>query len=304
MRKVSSILILCLWLANTAGAQDLVVGTYNVRCDADVDRKQGDGWEQRAPILAKQIQFNDFDLIGTQEVRFNQLNDLLKYLPEYAYIGVGRDDGKTGGEFVPIFYKKDRFKLLQSGNFWLSEDTEHPNKGWDAALPRICTWGEFKDLKNEKKIWFFNIHFDHIGVEARKQSAILLLNKINEMCDKKDAVILTGDFNVDQTNESYKLLANSDILSDTYETAVVQYALNGTFNGFKSNRLTNSRIDHIFISDKLKADRYGILMDSYRTPKNNERLDPGNFPKEVYSVEADVRMISDHFPVKVTLYYQ
>lgn len=303
MKKVFSTLILWFLLISVAGAQDLIVGTYNVRCDAESDRKQGDAWEQRAPILAQQIQFNDFDLIGTQEVRFNQLNDLLNYLPEYAYIGVGRDDGKNEGEFVPIFYKKDRFKLLQSGNFWLSENTESPNKGWDAALPRICTWGEFKDLKKKKKIWFFNIHFDHVGVEARKQSAILLLNKIKEMCDKKDAVILTGDFNVDQTNESYKLLANSDLLNDTYETAVVQYALNGTFNSYKSNRLTNSRIDHIFISDKLRADRYGILTDTYRTPKNKEPLDSGNFPKEVYSYEADVRMISDHFPIKVTLYY-
>lgn len=304
MKRISSILILWLLFISITGAQDLVIGTYNVRCDAESDRKQGDGWEQRAPILSQQIRFNDFDIVGTQEVRFNQLNDLLKYLPEYAYIGVGRDDGKNEGEFVPIFYKKDRFKLLQSGNFWLSENTESPNKGWDAALPRICTWGEFKDLKKKKKIWFFNIHFDHVGKEARKQSAILLLNKIKEMCGKKDVVILTGDFNVDQTNESYKLLATSDILNDTYETAIVRYALNGTFNSFKNNRLTNSRIDHIFISNNLKADRYGILTDSYRTPKNNERLDPGNFPKEVYAFEADARMISDHFPIKVTLYYK
>lgn len=303
MKKVFSTLILCILLTGVVGAQDLIVGTYNIRMDAESDRKQGDAWEQRGPILAQQILFNDFDIIGTQEVLFNQLEDLLRHLPQYAYIGVGREDGKAKGEFVPVFYKKDRFKLLKSGNFWLSEDTEHPNKGWDAALPRICTWGEFKDLKKKKKVWFFNIHFDHVGKEARKQSAILLLNKIKEMCDKKDAVILTGDFNVDQTNESYKLLANSDILNDTYETATVQYALNGTFNSFKSNRLTNSRIDHIFISDKLRADRYGILTDSYRTPKNNERLDPGNFPKEVYSFDADARMISDHFPIKVTLFY-
>ena len=231
------------------------------------------------------------------------MENLLGGLPGYGYTGVGREDGKTKGEYTPVFYKKDRFRLLKSGNFWLSEHTDYPNKGWDAALPRICTWGHFRDLKMEKEIWFFNIHFDHIGKEARRQSAILILNKIKEICGKDAAVILTGDFNVDQTNESYKLLANSGILHDTYETAKVRYALNGTFNSFKSDRLTNSRIDHIFISERLKADRYGILTDSYRTPVNDENLDAGNFSKEIFSIEAKVRMLSDHFPVKVTLYY-
>ena len=141
-----------------------------------------------------------------------------------------------------------------------------------------------------------------MGVEARKQSARLVLDMIKKKCGN-DAVILTGDFNVDQTNESYQLLANSTILSDTYEKAEIRYALNGTFNSFKGDRATNSRIDHIFVSGKLKTDRYGILTDSYRVPKNNDKQNIGDFPKEVYSVEAEVRMLSDHFPLKVTLYY-
>ncbi|MDR0573091.1 MAG: endonuclease/exonuclease/phosphatase family protein [Tannerella sp.] len=286
-----------------ANAQDLTVGSYNIRYDNSGDKKNGDGWERRYPILSQQVLFNDFDIFGAQEVLHNQLEDILRMLPQYAYIGVGRDNGKTQGEYVPVFYKKNRFRLLNSGNFWFSENTGYPNKGWDAALPRICTWGEFKDLKNKKKIWFFNIHFDHIGVEARKQSAILVLNKIKEMCGK-DAVILTGDFNVDQTNESYELLAGSGILYDTYETAEIRYALNGTFNSFKSDRLTSSRIDHIFVSDRFKVDRYGILTDSYRIPKNREILDAGDFPKEVYSTEAEIHMISDHYPIKVMLYYR
>ncbi|MDR2917448.1 MAG: endonuclease/exonuclease/phosphatase family protein [Tannerella sp.] len=284
-------------------AQDLTIGSYNIRNDNSGDKEKGDGWERRCPILSQQILFNDFDIFGAQEVLHNQLEDLLNMLPQYAYVGVGRDDGKTQGEYAPIFYKKDRFKLLDSGNFWLSENTGYPNKGWDAALPRICTWSKFKDLKKKKNVWFFNLHFDHIGVEARKQSAILVLNKIKETCGK-DAVILTGDFNIDQTNESYKLLAGSGILYDTYETAEIRYALNGTFNSFESDRLTNSRIDHIFVSDRFKVDRYGILTDSYRIPKNQEIFNAGDFPKEVFSTEAEIHMISDHYPVKVTLYYK
>lgn len=283
-------------------AQDLTVGSYNIRYDNQGDRDKGNGWEQRCPLITQQILFNDFDILGAQEVLHNQLQDLRMNLPQYAYIGVGRDDGATKGEYTPIFYKKDRFKLLRSGHFWLSEDTETANKGWDAALPRICTWGEFRDLKKKKKVWFFNLHFDHVGVEARKQSARLVLDMIKKKCGN-DAVILTGDFNVDQTNESYQLLANSTIISDTYEKAEIRYALNGTFNSFKGDRATNSRIDHIFVSGKLKTDRYGILTDSYRVPKNDEKQHIGDFPKEVYSVEAEVRMLSDHFPLKVTLYY-
>jgi endonuclease/exonuclease/phosphatase family metal-dependent hydrolase len=303
MKKIVFIFISVFICACFINAQDLVVGSYNIRYDNSGDKENGDGWDKRCPLIALQVRFNDFDILGTQEVLHNQLEDLLSKLPQYSYIGVGRDDGETKGEYAPIFYKNDRLKLLKSGNFWLAENTEYPNKGWDAALPRICTWGEFKDLKKKKRIWFFNLHFDHIGVEARKQSAILVLKKIKEMCGK-DAVILTGDFNVDQTNESYRLFAGSDILNDTYETAEVRYALNGTFNSFKSDRLTNSRIDHIFVSDGFKVDRYGILTDSYRTPKNDTKQNAGDFPKEVFNVEAEIHMLSDHYPIKVTLYYK
>jgi len=303
MKKGILIFISFILVVGIANAQDLTVGSYNIRYDNSGDKKNGNGWERRCPIMSQQILFNDFDIFGAQEVLHNQLEDLLAHLPQYAHIGVGRDDGETKGEYAPIFYKKDRFKLLKSGNFWLAEETDHPNKGWDAALPRICSWGQFKDLKKKKTIWFFNLHFDHVGVEARKQSAILIMAKIKEMCGKKDAVILSGDFNVDQSNESYKLFANSNLLYDTYEKAEVRYALNGTFNSFRSNRLTNSRIDHIFVSDKFKVDRYGILVDTYRTIESEKQENVGDFPREVFSSQAEIRMISDHFPLKVTLYY-
>ena len=303
MKNKAFICILCLFVICITNAQDLIIGSYNIRYDNSGDKEKGNGWERRCPIMVNQIQFYDFDILGAQEVLHNQLEDMLKGLPQYAYIGVGRDDGETKGEYAPIFYKKDRFKLLKSGHFWLSEETSYPNKGWDAALPRICTWGQFRDLKKKKNIWFFNLHFDHVGVEARKQSTKLVLDKIKEMCGK-DAVILTGDFNVDQTNESYKLLANSNILFDTYEKAEVQYALNGTFNAFRSDHVTNSRIDHIFVSDKFKVDRYGILTDSYRTIESENTQQVGDFPKEVFSSKAEVRLISDHFPIIVTLHYK
>lgn len=305
MKKTLLIISLFSFYLCYINAQDLVVGSYNIRNNNQGDAERGNGWNLRSPIIAKQILFNDFDIFGAQEVLHNQLEDMQRELPQYGYVGVGRDDGKTEGEYSPIFYKKDRFELIKSGNFWLSEQTDYPNKGWDAALPRICSWGYFKERKKKKKVWFFNLHMDHVGVEARKQSARLVLQKIKEMCGKKDAVILTGDFNVDQTHESYSLLANSGVLFDSYEKAKYRYALNGTFNAFKGNLMTNSRIDHIFVSDKLIVDRYGILTDTYRSPKEDSKEKHiGDFPKEVFSMEAEVRMPSDHFPVKVLLYYK
>lgn len=298
---LSLILILCVF---GLSAQKLNVATFNIRNDSNKeDAKHGNAWSQRYPYIAQMILFNDFDIWGSQEVLHHQLNDLLKELPNYDYVGVGRDDGKTEGEYAPIFYNKKTIKVLKSGHFWLSENTTYPNKGWDAVLPRICTWGQFKDIKGKFNFWFFNLHMDHVGVKAREESAKLVLAKIKEMCGN-DPVILTGDFNVDQTHESYRLLNNSGILHDSYEEAETRYALNGTFNAWDMNLKTDSRIDHVFVTNTFKVDKYGVLTDTYRSPKaDSKTIHSGNFPKEVSLKEYDARLLSDHFPVRVELTY-
>ncbi|NMA74084.1 MAG: endonuclease/exonuclease/phosphatase family protein [Bacteroidales bacterium] len=242
-------------------SQRLTVASYNIRNDNPEDKNQGNGWEQRNPVIQSMISFYDFDLWGAQEVLHNQLIDLLEGLTEYDYIGVGRDDGETKGEYAPIFYKKEKMQKLESGHFWLSEETDYPNKGWDAVLPRICTWGKFQDKSSKKKFWFFNLHMDHVGIKARSESAKLVIAKIKEMCGK-DPVILSGDFNVDQTSPGYAVLHNSGVLQDTYEIAEMRFALNGTFNAFNPNSMTVSRIDHIFVSSSFKVVRYGVLTDT------------------------------------------
>ena len=266
----------------TAHAQRINVGTYNIRLYNDGDTKKGDGWAVRCPAVSSLVRFHDFDIWGAQEVVHNQLLDLLAALPEYGYTGVCRDDGKTKGEASPIFYKKSRFELLKDGHFWLSEQTDTPNKGWDAACIRICSWGEFKDKESGKAFWFFNLHMDHIGVVARAESAKLVLARIRSMtCGQP--VILTGDFNVDQHNPGYKLIAESGLLRDAYEICAVRYAPNGTFNNFNPQCVTDSRIDHIFVTEDFKVERYGILTDTY-APK-----------------EGPPRLPSDHYPVKAVL---
>lgn len=278
---------------------EMNVATYNLRLSNLGDSLQGDGWGQRAPYVAKLIQYHEFDIFGTQEGKHHQLEDLKAMMPEYEYIGVGRDDGAQGGEYAAIFYKPERFELLDSGNFWLSEDTTQPNKGWDAECIRVCTWGKFLDKLSGNTFVHFNLHMDHIGVVARAESAKLILEKIKALPEKLP-VMLSGDFNVDQLNESYLLLQNSGILSDAYTTADMVYANNGTFNAFQPDAMTEERIDHIFLSPEFKVKKYGILTDTYRSPADEtDTVDTSNFPKEVGLMKYTARTPSDHFPVAI-----
>ena len=146
-----------------ADAQNLIVGSYNIRNDNRGDAQKGDGWATRYKILCDQVQWYGFDIFGTQEVKKNQLDDMLREMPEYAYEGVARDDGKEKGEYSPIFYKKDRFKYLNGGTFWISPTPEKVGvKGWDAALPRICSYVHLQDKVTKVKFWFFKIGRAHV----------------------------------------------------------------------------------------------------------------------------------------------
>lgn len=300
-RSVLLVLVLIFAGIQLVKAEKLTVASFNIRYHNSSDSIKGNGWKQRCPVICYLIHFNDFEIFGAQEVLHDQLQDMLAGLPGYGYVGVGRDDGKTKGEYAPIFYQKEKFKALESGHFWLSEITDRPNKGWDAALPRICTWAKFRDKESGFEFYFFNLHMDHVGVEARKNSAKLVLKKITEMCDDKP-VILTGDFNVDQHSPNYAVLEGSDLLEDSYEAAKIRYAENGTFNNFKPEMFTDSRIDHVFVSPGFTVERYGVLTDTYRTEIADAKAEKsGNFPKEVSLRKYVARTPSDHFPVKVEL---
>lgn len=301
MKKLMFCLLFC--AVSLAGmAQTLNVASYNVRNKNSGDAEKGNGWDSRCPVIVSLIEFHDFDIFGTQEVLNVQLNDLQTALPDYASIGIGRDDGKEAGEYSAIFYKKDKFELLDKGDFWLSTETTFPNKGWDAALPRICSWGKFREKGTGFKFIFLNLHMDHVGVVARRESAKLVLEKVKEMKGKLP-VILTGDFNVDQNDEIYEILAHSGILQDSYDIAQKRYATNGTFNNFRGDAFTDSRIDHIFVTPELKVKRYGVLTDSYRSVLTEKQAKErsANFPKEVSYSRYETRVPSDHFPVMVVI---
>ena len=254
-------------------------------------------------VIAKMVQYHDFDIFGTQECFLHQLKDMKEALPGYDYIGVGRDDGKTQGEHSAIFYRTDKFDIIEKGDFWLSETPDVPSKGWDAVLPRICSWGHFKCKDTGFEFLFFNLHMDHIGKKARVESAYLVQEKMKELGKGKNLpAILTGDFNVDQTHQSYNAFVEKGVLCDSYEKCDFRYATNGTFNSFNPNSFTESRIDHVFVSPAFHVKRYGILTDTYRSiVGNGEKENANDCPEEIDIKAYQARTPSDHFPVKVEL---
>jgi endonuclease/exonuclease/phosphatase family metal-dependent hydrolase len=255
----------------TINAQKITIGTFNIRFDNP--RDTGNLWVDRAPIVSNLIRFHDFDVLGIQEGLKNQVDDIATALPEYALYGKGRDDGQDAGEHSAIFYKKDRFTLLKSGDFWLSETPDKPGKGWDATCcNRICSWVYLEDKKTKKRFYTFNVHFDHQGVVARRESGKLMLAKIKEIAGQAP-VLFTGDLNGGRDSEWYQTLATSDLLTDVFTKVKFPYANNSSMNGFRTPR-GRTVIDHIFMTKQFTASRWGILTDSYF----------GKYP-------------SDHFPV-------
>lgn len=277
--KISKTLftILTLLCSLTLFSQELTVASFNIRFETD--RDTGNLWKDRRPFVNSLIRFHDFDIFGIQEGLLNQLDDISAGLPAYSRWGKGRDDGGTKGEHAAVFYKKERFTRLNQGDFWLSETPDRPSLGWDATCcNRICSWVYLQDKKSGRKFYFFNVHFDHQGVEARKESSKLILKKISEIAGN-EPTILTGDLNGSHTSEWYLTLANSGVLKDTYTQVQFPYANNASFNGFTGTKGNNDIIDHIFTTRHFSVQRWGLLTDTYH----------GKYPSDHFPVMADLK---------------
>lgn len=307
MKKIR-LLLWVAWLLVLSGsckspkeATTLTVASYNLRYVNTGDSLDGNGWGQRCPVIAGLIRFHGFEIFGTQEGYLSQLEDLKSKLPSYEYIGVGRDDGKNAGEHSAIFYRTDRFEVLDKGDFWLSETPDVPSKGWDAVLPRICSWGHFRCKDTGGEFLFFNLHMDHVGKQARVESAFLVQKKMEEL-GKGLPAILTGDFNVDQTHDSYHAFVDKGVLCDSYDVCDFRYALNGTYNSFYPDNFTESRIDHVFVSPAFHVRKYGVLTDTYRSRDDEgKQAEVKDAPDEITVRTYRSRTPSDHYPVKVIL---
>lgn len=227
--------------------------TFNIRYDNPGDSLNS--WQYRKDRVVRFIEEKKLDIVGMQEVLHHQFLDLKAGLPKYDGIGVGRDDGKTAGEYAPLFYRKDKYEVLESNTFWLSEDPEAVGKlGWDAACTRIATWAKFKDKKTGQEFMFVNTHFDHIGTEARRQSALLIIRKIKDIVGSQPAIV-TGDFNVNDRSEAYETLTTNEfVLKDAYKIAEKVSGVSYTFHDFcRIPTKDCEKIDFIFVTPQIRV---------------------------------------------------
>lgn len=277
MKTVLLTLLICMTITQIALAQSVTVMSWNIRYN-----NPGDGvnaWPHRKDWVAEIISGNNIDIAGFQEVLVGQFEDLKQRLPDMEAYGVGRDDGKVSGEFSPIFFRRDRFELLEKSTFWLSPTPDQiGTKGWDAALPRVASWLKLKDRQSGSVFYVVNTHFDHKGSQARTESSGLIVRRLREQFTEHP-VVLTGDFNTTPGTPPYEMLIaaespESAVFFDTYtHTRTKPEGPNSTWNGFQAI-IPDARIDFIFTSGSTTVHQLRILGDQRE----------GRFP-------------SDHLPV-------
>ena len=256
------------------------VMTMNVRYDNPDD--SSNAWPNRAGQVSNFILKEKPDILGMQEVILRQYEFLDSVLTEYSSIGIGRDDGVRGGEMNPVFFRKERYDMVRTITFWLSDTPEIPgSKGWGASLPRIVTWMELVDKNSHEHFFCFNTHFAHDSDSARIMSSKILLKQVETIAGDFPFII-TGDFNMLPASTGYSILTGPDesvpVLKDSYTITEKRPSGPGyTFNGF-SDKPGTGRIDYIFVRNGMK------VLDHRTIPKKE---------KGIY--------ISDHWPVEAVI---
>lgn len=262
MKRLIFSLLLPVLVATGLRAADnepLRIASYNIRYDTPKDSSHV--WANRKDQVKALIRFHDFDLFGVQEGLYHQVQDIAE-LSEYGHYGVGREDGDKKGEIMAIFYRKDRLEMLDQGTFWLSETPDAVSRGWGAQLHRTCTWAKMRDKATGKEFYFFNTHLDHQTPKARTGGARLIIERIAAAAGDRYPVICTGDFNSRPESEPVAIM-KSALKSSRDVTIEPPYGPNGTTcAGFVVRAHETGEIDYIFVNDKVKVLRYGVLTDS------------------------------------------
>lgn len=247
MTRFVRLAAICGLLMAPAMAESLRVMTFNVRMPSP--RDGANVWERRRDLLADTIREKNPDLFGTQELFYHQGQYIAEKLPAYTWFGVSRR-GNREDEHMGVFYRKDRLKLVDSGNFWLSETPETPGSmSWDVTLPRMVTWGLF-EAAGGRRFYYYNTHFPHRGEDAaaRLKCAQLIAARVSKL-PADVPLILTGDFNAAAGNDAYQAL--TAVLKDTWKSAKRRTGPEGTFNGFRGVS-TGPRIDWILYRGALE----------------------------------------------------
>lgn len=280
MKAILSILFFAFFTNSIFCQQSLNLMSFNIRLNLASDSLNA--WPLRKDLVASQVLFHQVHVLGVQEALHEQMIDLKQRLPGFHFAGVGRKDGATAGEYSAIFYDSSRLQLLQTNTFWLSQTPSIPgSKSWDAAIERIVTWGKFHDRINRDTLFVFNTHFDHIGSEARRQSALLLMQQI-QILAKDKPVVLTGDFNarpgeppilaITDTSQPFSLINSAKI------SLTRPYGPTGTFNAFRSMENSDEPIDFIFVSRHFSVQRHGTISQTWK----------GRFASDHFAVFAEL----------------
>jgi endonuclease/exonuclease/phosphatase family metal-dependent hydrolase len=252
--------------------------TYNIRLDLASDG--ANSWPHRREWVAAQVVWLHPDIFGMQEVQPKQKSDLAADLPQYRLFGGGRDDGNEKGEASPIGFDTSKFDFLEGGMFWLSPTPTVPSRGWDAAYNRVATWARLRVHGTREVILAVNTHWDHIGLIARRQSAMQITRWLEANTRRCEQVILFGDFNSEIDSAQLRLVTGSSLGLRDARTASksAPFGPAGTFNGFANPPRESKAIDHFLLGKQIEVERYLVLA----------QLIDGRWP-------------SDHFPVFVDL---
>jgi endonuclease/exonuclease/phosphatase family metal-dependent hydrolase len=249
------------------------VMSYNIRYLNNIDSING--WEFRKDQVTSLVKYHRVDILGVQEAVLKQINDMAERLPGFKWYGVPRVSG-AAGEYTAIFYREEKYKLLDSGSFWFSETPYvKESKSWDAMFPRIASWCKFRDKKTGVEFYFFNTHFDHRGEIARQHSAIILTRQIDSIT-RNLPVIVTGDFNSTPNSIAFKNILESGKLKDAREVSEMPHygPINTAFGFQVSDKAKGVRIDFIFVNNKITVSEHATITD-----------------------QQDGRYYSDHLPV-------
>lgn len=247
-------------------------------------------WRQRQDLVTRLIRDQRSDVIGLQEALRSQIDHITETVKGYGEIGVGRDDGRTRGEYCAILYRQARLAVAESGTFWLSDRPEKVGSiTWNNACTRICTWARLIDKASGLAFYVFNLHLDHVSQPSRVKSAVLVAERIARRTHP-DPFVVMGDFNVGEDNPAMRYLKGQaqptgvnpieTPLVDTFRVLHAQATEVGTFNGFKGRR-TGNKIDYILAPANAQVIESAIIQTAYN----------GRYP-------------SDHFPVSATLRWE
>ena len=251
----------------------ITVMSYNIRMGEADDGTNS--WQFRYPATALMIEDQNPDVFGVQEAYPYQILFIDENCRDYKYVGVGREDGKSEGEHMAIFYNKKTVSLLKWGTFWLSETPDKPTMGWDAACKRTATWALMKSKVSGKKFYFIDTHLDHVGKVAQKEGRALIVSKMKEINRDGLPMVLVGDFNIELSDPAFTVL--DGVMKNARKIAADTDNSN-TFNGWGKSSTT---IDHIFYSGFRSCTKYETITKPY----------------------ADRKFISDHYPIKAVLVF-